>query len=478
MDSSVIPEIKVFSPFSASDLNVVDEIQMNVRDGLDDGSRPELGLEGSSSQQSVSWERTFDMRVVNLSNFPLNSSAHKLNYRTHNSLMTRAKSSVISSPVKSLNSLRAVLQKSINKDIDCVVQSYLDKFFKPAINNLKQNTGDSNCISDHQLQSVCRTMLDEAKRMYFAGVLTGSQRCNSPFNNIIHNPQQSTCGEIENSPSQSSVRKRNRPDYSENECESGNESINAIVTNKDNHNSAISPFVPKIKKKVAKKRLKISPTSANHHSSSRGVGKGNTGHRVRQVNPADGIDRSGPRWNPERLTVATKFVLGSKANKALGFGALRGRLYTKHPNLFRYIGDGEDKIWLSERNLMPPAGGRAYLLVKDDIEELLESQYRGVPGVSAKAMGIGFEIPQFMIDKMKRLMSDLRSASINRIKSREELETKSNDTNSNLAATDSSLLEQPSPQFSDAPSNTASPDPSFNYASLGSSIITESGIDD
>lgn len=475
MDPSILPEIRVFSPFNPNDLNsVVDEIQMNLEqaEAGDDGSRPEQGVNGSvSSASSVPWQRTFDMRVVNLSNFPTNSSAYKLNYRTHNSLMTRAKSSVISSPIKSLNSLRAVLQKSINNDIDSVVQTYLEKFFKPAIANLKKNTGDDNIISDHQLQGVCRTMLEEAKKLYFAGVLLGNQRCNSPLKNIIHNPELNSNPEIENSPSQLASRKRNRPDYSENECESDHDLSSAIIT------SGTLP-VAKIRKKIAKKKVSPSSTSNHSHNLSRVIGKGPTGHRVRQVNPADGIDRSGPRWDPERLTTDTKFVLGSKANKALGFGALRGRLYTKHPNLFRYIGDGEDKVWLSERGLMPPAGGRAYLLVKEDIEELLQSQYQGVPGVCAKAMGQGFVIPPFMIDKMKILMADLRSASIHRKKSKEESVIKSLETDSNTAVTDSSLLEQPSPQLSDAASNIASPSTSYNYMSPCSAITSEPGIDD
>lgn len=351
MDSSLLPEIRVFSPFDPSDLTTFDEIQMDIQDPEDGRSRPDVEMEKSSP---VFWQGTFDMRVVNLANFPLNSSAHKLNYRTHSSLMTRAKSSVISSPIKSLNALRAVLQKSISKDLDSVVQSYIDKFFVPAIANMKKNTGDNSCVSDHQLQSICRTMLEEAKKSYFADVMTRGQSCSTP------------------------------------------------VKVKEMKHSVVKPGEERI---VKNKKLK-SPSSYSSHPS-----KGTKGHRIRPINPADGIDRSGPRWDPERLSTDTKFILGSKANKALGFGALRGRLYTKHPDMFRYIGDSEDKVWLSERGLMPPAGGRAYLLVKEDIEELLNSQYQGVPGVSAKAMGSGFVIPQFMVDKMKKLMSDLRSSS-------------------------------------------------------------------
>jgi deoxynucleotidyltransferase terminal-interacting protein 1 len=61
----------------------------------------------------------------------------------------------------------------------------------------------------------------------------------------------------------------------------------------------------------------------------------------------------------------------------LGFGQTRGRLYTKHPELFKYSGDQEDKEWLARHNLMPPTGGKAYLMVLEDIQELADTdEYR------------------------------------------------------------------------------------------------------
>ena len=53
------------------------------------------------------------------------------------------------------------------------------------------------------------------------------------------------------------------------------------------------------------------------------------------------VRREGPKWDPGRLTEDTLFILGSRANKALGYGQTRGRLYIKHPELFKY----ERRIW-------------------------------------------------------------------------------------------------------------------------------------
>ena len=44
--------------------------------------------------------------------------------------------------------------------------------------------------------------------------------------------------------------------------------------------------------------------------------------------------------------------------QALGFGQTRGRLYIKHPELFKYSGDQTDKEWLAKANLMATTGGK------------------------------------------------------------------------------------------------------------------------
>ena len=59
--------------------------------------------------------------------------------------------------------------------------------------------------------------------------------------------------------------------------------------------------------------------------------------------------------------------------QALGFGQTRGRLYIKHPELFKYSGDQTDKEWLAKANLMATTGGKAYLMVLQDILDLVES---------------------------------------------------------------------------------------------------------
>ena len=371
-NNHVIPEIRVFSP------------SRNVDDA---------GLSFKRSEPMIPWKKTFDMRMVNLANFP-SSSSNRVHHRSN--LVSRAKSNVTTSSAKSLNLLRASLQKSLNQDLDAVMQKYLKSFFRPAAENIKKNSGDQS-VSEYHLQAVCRTVLDEAKKMYFTPGGSPSRsdaRSSSPFKDLNRNCSTPTnhlsvhhdCSDTESNATSSLDKNRKRG-----RCTNNSNGGNLFLS--DNESEDLND-------KKSKKRKK---TGLEGRSSSMSKSRSS----------GDGVDRSGHRWDPERLTVDTKFVLGSKANKSLGFGQTRGRLYTKHPDLFRYIGDMEDRQWLSERGLMPPAGGRAYLLIKEDIEDLIQShEYIGQPGVNAGDMGDGFLVPQFMLEKMKVIMSSMQSKNV------------------------------------------------------------------
>lgn len=65
---------------------------------------------------------------------------------------------------------------------------------------------------------------------------------------------------------------------------------------------------------------------------------------------------------------------------------------------------------MHRNQLMPPTGGKAYLLVRDDILELIESEeYRNTANTNIEDMGEGFTVPQTMINKMITAMEAARS---------------------------------------------------------------------
>lgn len=89
---------------------------------------------------------------------------------TMNSSMSERRGCVRST-AKSLNTLRQLLQTSINEEIDDVIQKYIKKYLEPAIENIEfnQRAGiiPTNGMPPKQyIKAVCRQILDEAKKMY------------------------------------------------------------------------------------------------------------------------------------------------------------------------------------------------------------------------------------------------------------------------------------------------------------------------
>lgn len=63
--------------------------------------------------------------------------------------------------------------------------------------------------------------------------------------------------------------------------------------------------------------------------------------------------------------------------QVLGYGGMRGKLFVKHPDLFRYSVDLEDKDWLIRHKLhymSQNSSGSSYILILDDIRELLNME--------------------------------------------------------------------------------------------------------
>ena len=113
------------------------------------------------------------------------------------------------------------------------------------------------------------------------------------------------------------------------------------------------------------------------------------------------------QWSLSRINSDTLFTLGSRANKALGLGTTRGRLYIKHPEIFKYPADQADKQWLSENGHMQGVGGRVYLVFTEDLFDLAESrEYKNMPGVNP-ALISGFKLPTHIQNKARQYMSTM-----------------------------------------------------------------------
>lgn len=114
------------------------------------------------------------------------------------------------------------------------------------------------------------------------------------------------------------------------------------------------------------------------------------------------IRREGEKWEPTRFSSDTLFILGTKASRVLGFGSLgRGRLFIKHPRLFRYRCDHSDKEWLVKNQILSTPTAKTYLLALTDVAELTEKEKR--PELR------GFNCPSFMLKKISAFMKAVRT---------------------------------------------------------------------
>eukprot|EP00092_Neocalanus_flemingeri_P019429 GFUD01021047.1.p1 GENE.GFUD01021047.1~~GFUD01021047.1.p1 ORF type:complete len:406 (+),score=100.38 GFUD01021047.1:169-1386(+) len=251
--------------------------------------------------------------------------------------MGRCQSSIITDPSQTMELLRTILQPDINIKIQILLNEYLESHFKPAFRNMKTNLGEEN-VHVKVLDEVCANILENAKEVFQTKVELAKKQ------NRGKSPGQ--------------------------------------VLKRSSSSASNSP--------VSKKSCVIKS----------GLGRPNTDLIL--VNKAGRpVRREGPKWEPERLEKDTLFILGSRANKALGFGQTRGRLYIKHPELFKYSGDQTDKEWLAKANLMATTGGKAYLMVLNDILQLAESpEYSSHPKQQPGEL-VGFNVPEWMIEKMK-----------------------------------------------------------------------------
>ncbi|XP_062852735.1 deoxynucleotidyltransferase terminal-interacting protein 1 [Trichomycterus rosablanca] len=250
-------------------------------------------------------------------------------------------------PVISMDLLRTVLQPSFNEDILAVFKKYM-KFFEKAASNVKENVGE-DIQTDQLIREACRNCLEHAKQLFPE---ISVQR-------PVFDPSVKRSRQMDDDSSQ-----RGSP-----------------IPKKRKGRPPVIPYDRPVQYNISMKP-KI----------------------------PEAVKREGPKWDPSRLTEKSTFVLGSRANKALGMGGTRGRIYIKHSDLFKYAADAQDKQWLAERQHMRATGGKmAYLLIEEDIQDLVISdEYKDCPDLKLDELK-PFIVPVWMIEKMQKAMEAQRS---------------------------------------------------------------------
>lgn len=265
---------------------------------------------------------------------------------------------------KSLDMLRQTIQAAVTKDIDHVIKKYLEKFFVPAVQNIRMNLGEES-VGEDQVRAVCRAMLDAARASY-----------NAPPRIPPSSPCDMSDSESSNGADSRFGRPHSSPSYSKRK-ESDTDSDTGSM--------------------MRRKKIKVEETLDDSTV---------TGGNSRSSSPKPSlVTRDPQKWNPARLTPETLFIMGPHAHRVLGLGNSRGRLYTKHSGLVRYPADATDKEWIANNNLMNPVGGRAYIMVLEDIEELAASDLYRHNSLPLLGELTGFRAPAFMLRKIKSFLA-------------------------------------------------------------------------
>ena len=336
--------------------------------------------------------------------------------------MERAKHSILSDPYESLDLLRKLIQEDINKKVNSVMQEFVKDYFGPAVENMKQNllgTQSQNSLenstycSHHWLENVCCDALEHAK-LAFRNVNTFKKISIANNNN----------GEVHDKIHSESII-NNETGHILNESRPLKRKFDPSLgdmklSEEDGNTSTPVDYTAPLKRRNNKKHNNTGCSQSTTSASGKAAVSNsidNAGDTILITKQGKPVRREGFKWNPERLkSKETLFVLGSRANKALGLGGPgRARLYTKHPDLFKYsIKDREDKEWLGKQSGLVPigssVGGKAcYVMVLQDILELAATdEYSSHPRRKhGELVDAGFHAPSFMVEKMKTLMKQI-----------------------------------------------------------------------
>uniref|UniRef100_A0A914C0Q0 DNTTIP1 dimerisation domain-containing protein n=1 Tax=Acrobeloides nanus TaxID=290746 RepID=A0A914C0Q0_9BILA len=286
----------------------------------------------------------------------------------------RNKTDMADNTPDSLDLLRQIFQPEMNEEIKQILDRYVRTTFAPAFENLRRNGHD---VSQKDINQLCISILDGAKEPFLPEIKV------IPPNLCI---------------SAQSVMKNRKPELQVHEMRKlydsdENESDGSLVS----HNSILSSAVPgscSAEHGMIRPKKRGRPRKID-------VDSGRCGtpimHGTQPVTYAEAY-----KWNPDRVTFESRFILGSKVNKILGLGH-RGHIFVKYPRIFRYVGDDEDKAWLFDRNYSTRMSGKVFFMLLEDVIELARYENTS-PHVYADLQRYSFVVHEKILHKIKSKM--------------------------------------------------------------------------
>ncbi|CAD5114187.1 DgyrCDS3330 [Dimorphilus gyrociliatus] len=304
----------------------------------------------------------YNKRQMILNNIPSPTMSSHLYNKHQEHAINRASAGSITDGDEIFEAIRVVVQKLFDDKLNSLVKEFQNSIINLAVANMKINLKATDDQIEQWMNSFCRNLLENSKRLY---------PVKDDENHTIADVSDSSTSDISEN---KSVRARKKQLF-------------------EKRSRRVSPSPSPSIEKIPKKKKKVGRPLLHKL------------HKMKEV-----IVREGRLWEPENLTTETHFLMGAKANKALGYGATRGRMYIKHPDIFKYCADSDDKVWLHQQKLMPATGGRAYLVLQEDVDRIVDmDEYKDLDKTDIRSLA-AFSVPDWMISKMRFSMESAKSS--------------------------------------------------------------------
>ncbi|XP_017071138.1 uncharacterized protein LOC108107869 isoform X1 [Drosophila eugracilis] len=307
------------------------------------------------------------------------------------------------SAMRALELLRITVQQAFDAEVNEIIKRYMQNYFKPAFGNIKENLGQHS-VNEETLQKMSScALLENAKAQYtnfvrqhrlVAGATeqqrlalkrTAKQEIN-PVSKVFAG----NTGFVATKPMPCTATTANQLPIA-------------------NQQPAAQPVL------LQQPELQAVQPLQQQQEQTQSQNTQQQQHR-NTVTPLVGGTLPTPVrrqifWNTAQISTTTKFVLDVQANLAFGFGTDgKERLASKHPELIRYLPDGEDREWLATRGIIPAENrsSRFLFLIYDEVCRLQQTHelYRHKTNIDLSMM-LTFSVTDAMIHKMRLFFVDL-----------------------------------------------------------------------
>uniref|UniRef100_A0A5K3EZ17 DNTTIP1_dimer domain-containing protein n=1 Tax=Mesocestoides corti TaxID=53468 RepID=A0A5K3EZ17_MESCO len=396
-----------------------------------------------------------NMRYRNMLNFP------KYLHKKSRAFEKRIRRSGINpDPVYALTILQRFIQPFINREIDAVISKYSKDFLAIAIENIRYNLGE-RAVSENELQLLQYNIMKDATAQYRVPSFDPPppQSRATPTITVTGTPVDlsslaaTTTTDLRRSVLRSSTRLRQRTNSGGNSYSVGggggggggggssaapsspplsdNVSLMLLqdadgvgspfpLTSLDEETASLAKRRRLDAEKADSLRVEFLDNAASLNGSPVPAGDAstvvdalgplelelpdNTSHGQASSTPSEAPSSTtansfhSASHPPPQFSITDTFVLGSCANAWLGLGAARGRIYSKHPWIFRYACDREDKVWLARAGRLPNCGSKAFLMLAKQIRGIAE--VGAPPSATTREPLADFTIPSWLFQKV------------------------------------------------------------------------------